>query len=194
MERRKVIKYTLLFSIIIPFWTSSLIRTYAIIFVLKFNGLLNKILLSMKIIKYPLDMLYSWGTVIFGFVYTLIPFMVIPIYLSLRKIDLCVIEAAKDLGASRVRIFFKIIFPLSYSGVISGCSMVLLSSFGMFYLSDLLGGAKNALIGNLIKNQFFLTGNWNLGSAISMMLYFALIFWIMLQRENYKLDFYNKNK
>jgi spermidine/putrescine transport system permease protein len=119
--------------------------------------------------------------------------MIIPIYLSLRKIDPALIEAAKDLGASRVRIFLKIIFPLSYSGVISGCSMVLLSSLGMFYLSDLLGGSKTALIGNIIKNQFLLTDNWNLGSAISVLLYFIVIFWIILQKENYKLHSYSGN-
>ena len=190
-EKNKVIKNALLISIIIPFWTSSLIRTYAIIFVLKLNGLLNGFLLSLGIINDPLNMLYNWGAVIFGFVYNLIPFMIIPIYLSLRKIDPALIEAAKDLGASRVRIFLKIIFPLSYSGVISGCSMVLLSSLGMFYLSDLLGGSKTALIGNIIKNQFLLTDNWNLGSAISVLLYFIVIFWIILQKENYKLHSYS---
>ena len=191
IEKNKAMRNALLISIIIPFWTSSLIRTYAIIFVLKLNGLLNEILLSCGIIQTPLNMLYNWGAVIFGFVYSLIPFMIIPVYLSLRKIDPALIEAAKDLGASRTRIFFKIIFPLSYSGVISGCSMVLLASLGMFYLSDLLGGSKTALIGNIIKNQFLLTDNWNLGSAISVVLYFIVIFWIILQKENYKLHSYS---
>ena len=193
-EKNKIVKYALLVAIIIPFWTSSLIRTYAIIFILKLNGLLNSVLLSASIIESPLDMLYSSGAVIFGFVYTLIPFMIIPIYLSLEKIDHDLIEAAKDLGASRTQIFCRIIFPLSYNGVITGCSMVLLSSFGMFYLADLLGGSKNMLIGNIIKNQFLLTNNWNLGSAISIILYLIVVFWAILQKEKYKPDFHFKKQ
>ncbi|WPX96405.1 ABC transporter permease [Candidatus Bandiella euplotis] len=194
MEKSNAIKSILLIAIIIPFWTSSLIRTYSIIFILKLHGLLNNILLYIGIIDTPLNMLYDWGAVIFGFVYTLIPFMIIPIYLSLRKIDPALIEAAKDLGASKLRIFSKILLPLSYTGVVSGCSMVLLSSLGMFYLSDLLGGSKTVLIGNIIKNQFLLLDNWNLGGAISVLLYFIVIFWIMLQKENYKLSSYAGNR
>ena len=189
-EKNRVIKYTLLAAIIIPFWTSSLIRTYAIIFILRLNGILNSILLSIRIIESPLDMLYSSGAVIFGFIYTLIPFMIVSIYLSLRKIDHTLIEVAKDLGASKVQIFLKIIFPLSYNGITTGSSMVLLSSFGMFYLSDLLGGSKNMLIGNIIKNQFLLSNNWNLGSAISIILYVIGSFWIILQKEKYEPDVY----
>jgi len=189
-EKNKFIKYFLLIAIIIPFWTSSLIRTYSIIFILKLNGFLNQILLAVGLINSPLHMLYSEGAVIFGFVYTLIPFMIIPIFLSLRKIDYSLIESAKDLGASSTNIFLKIILPLSSNGVISGCSMVLLSSFGMFYLSDLLGGSKTAMIGNLIKDQILLNSNWNLGGAISIILYLIVIFGIIFQKENYKINFY----
>jgi spermidine/putrescine transport system permease protein len=189
-ENNKFIKYFLLIAIIIPFWTSSLIRTYSIIFILKLNGFLNQILLATGLINSPCNMLYSENAVIFGFVYTLIPFMIIPIFLSLRKIDYSLIESAKDLGASSTNIFFKIILPLSSNGVISGCSMVLLSSLGMFYLSDLLGGSKNVMIGNLIKDQILLNSNWNLGSAISIILYLIVIFGIIFQKENYKINFY----
>jgi spermidine/putrescine transport system permease protein len=189
-EKNKFIKYFLLIAIIIPFWTSSLIRTYSIIFILKLNGFLNQILLAVGLINSPLHMLYSEGAVIFGFVYTLIPFMIIPIFLSLRKIDYSLIESAKDLGASSTNIFLKIILPLSSNGVISGCSMVLLSSFGMFYLSDLLGGSKTSMIGNLIKDQILLNSNWNLGGAISIILYLIVIFGIIFQKENYKINFY----
>ena len=189
-ENNKFMKYFLLIAIIIPFWTSSLIRTYSIIFILKLNGFFNQILLATGLINSPLNMLYSEGAVIFGFVYTLIPFMIIPIFLSLRKIDYSLIESAKDLGASSTNIFLKIILPLSSDGVISGCSMVLLSSLGMFYLSDLLGGSKNVMIGNLIKDQILLNSNWNLGSAISIILYLIVIFGIIFQKENYKFNFY----
>ena len=189
-EKNKFIKYFLLIAIIIPFWTSSLIRTYSIIFILKLNGFLNQLLLAIGLIDSPLNMLYSNGAVIFGFVYTLIPFMIIPIFLSLRKIEYSLIESAKDLGASSTDIFLKIILPLSSTGVISGCSMVLLSSLGMFYLSDLLGGSKTVMIGNLIKDQILLNNNWNLASAISGILYLIVIFGIIFQRENYKINFH----
>ena len=189
-EKNKFIKYFLLIAIIIPFWTSSLIRTYSIIFILKLNGFLNQLLLATGLIDSPLNMLYSNGAVIFGFVYTLIPFMIIPIFLSLRKIEYSLIESAKDLGASSTDIFLKIILPLSSTGVISGCSMVLLSSLGMFYLSDLLGGSKTVMIGNLIKDQILLNNNWNLASAISVILYLIVIFGIIFQRENYKINFH----
>ncbi len=189
-EKNKFIKYFLLIAIIIPFWTSSLIRTYSIIFILKLNGFLNQLLLATGLIDSPLNMLYSNGAVIFGFVYTLIPFMIIPIFLSLRKIEYSLIESAKDLGASSTDIFLKIILPLSSTGVVSGCSMVLLSSLGMFYLSDLLGGSKTVMIGNLIKDQILLNNNWNLASAISVILYLIVIFGIIFQRENYKINFH----
>ena len=142
IEKNKFIKYLLLIVIIIPFWTSSLIRTYAVIYILKFNGVLNKAMQTIGIIDSPLNMLYNEGAVIFGFAYTLIPFMIIPIFLSLRTIDYSLIESAKDLGATNGAIFLKIILPLSSNGIMSGCSMVLLSSLGMFYLSNLLGGSK----------------------------------------------------
>lgn len=190
IEKNKFLKYLLLIAIIIPFWTSSLIRTYSVIFILKLNGFLNQILSITGLINTPLHMLYSEGAIIFGFVYTLIPFMIIPIFLSLRKIEYSLIESARDLGASSINIFFRIILPLSSSGVISGCSMVLLSSLGMFYLSDLLGGSKNVMVGNLIKDQILLNNNWNLGSAISIILYLIVIFGIIFQKENYKINFY----
>ena len=190
-EKNKIIKNLLLIAVIIPFWTSSLIRTYSIIFILKVNGILNKILMTIGLIKSPLNMLYSEGAVIFGFIYTLIPFMIIPIYLSLRKIENSTIESAKDLGASLMQIFLKIILPLSSNGVMSGCTMVMLSSLGMFYLSDLLGGSKNILIGNLIKDQVLLNNNWNLGAAISVVLFVFVIFGIIFQKESYKINFYS---
>ena len=192
-EKNKFIRYSLLIIIIIPFWTSSLIRAYSIVYVLKFNGVLNKFLQYINIINSPLNMLYNEGAVIFGFVYTLIPFMIMPIFLSLRKIDSSLIESAKDLGANNSTIFFKIILPLSSNGIISGCSVVLLSSLGMFYISDLLGGSKNILVGNLIKDQILINNNWNIGGAISILLYIMVIFTIVLQKINYNINsFINK--
>ncbi|MFQ3306896.1 MAG: spermidine/putrescine transport system permease protein [Candidatus Midichloriaceae bacterium] len=194
VQNNKYIKYLLLILIIIPFWTSSLIRTYSMVYLLKLNGVINYYLIYFGIINEPYHMLYDRNVVIFGFVYNLIPFMIMPIYLSLRKIDKSIIEAAMDLGASKLQIFFKVIFPLSYSGVISGCSMVMLSSFSMFYISDLLGGSKNIMIGNIVKNQILITQNWNLGSAITVLFYFVVIFWVIVQKKYHKLDLYSDAK
>ena len=191
VERNKFVKYLMLILIIIPFWTSSLIRTYSIIYILKFNGFLNKLLQILGIIEKPLNMLYNESAVIFGFVYTLMPFMIIPIFLSLRKIDYSLIESAQDLGAANSIIFLKIILPLSNDGVTLGCSMVFLSSLGMFYLSDLLGGSKNILVGNLIKDQILLNNNWNLGAAISVILCIIIIIGIMCQKTRYKINCYS---
>ena len=189
--KNKILRYCLLSFVIIPFWTSSLIRTYSLISIFRLNGLLNKFLLYCGIIDTPLNILYNWQAVIFGYVYTLIPFMVISIYLSLNKIDYRLLETAKDLGASSWTTFFKIILPLTNNGIVFGCSMVLLSSFSMFYLSDLLGGSKYQLIGNLVRNQFLITHDWNLGSAITIILYFVIILFLILQKNDFRSQFNN---
>ena len=166
----KFTKTLLLILTIIPLWTSSLIRTYAIIVIFKFNGLLNKLLLFLGIINHPLNLLYNNFAIIFGLIYTLIPFMIFPLYIALEKIDNEYIEAAFDLGASKLNIFFRIILPMSYNGIISGCTFVFISSLGMFYIADILGGAKNTMLGNIIKDQFLIARNWPLGSVVCITL------------------------
>jgi len=188
-EDRVYIKNILLIGILMPFWTSSLIRTYSIIFILQFNGILNKILVGFGILQRPVNILYSESAVIFGMVYTLIPLMIIPVYLSLRRINNDLVESAKDLGAHSFQIFFRVILPLSKSGITSGCFIVMLSSLGMFYLSDLLGGSKNILIGNLIKDQILLGGNYGIGAAISTIFYIFVLLGVLIQKENYKINF-----
>lgn len=157
-----------LFLIIIPFWTNSLIRTYAIKLILGKQGIINTVLKSIGLIEAPLDMLYTPGAVICGLVYILFPFMVLPLYSNLEKLDDSLIEAARDLGATRLKVLRKIIIPLTMPGIVAGTLIVFLPAMGMFYISDLLGGAKNLLLGNIIKNQFLSSMDWPFGSAISI--------------------------
>jgi spermidine/putrescine transport system permease protein len=150
---------------------------------LRTHGFINKFLLSIGLINQPLDMLYNLTAMVIGFTYTLIPLMVLSIYLSLFKIKSAVIEAAKDLGANNTQIFFFILLPLSYGGIVSGSSMVLLSSLSMFYLSDILGGSKYNLVGNLIKNKFLLSHDWQLSCSISLIFYVVAAFFLVLQKR-----------
>ncbi|QJC34292.1 spermidine/putrescine ABC transporter permease PotB [Enterobacteriaceae endosymbiont of Donacia cinerea] len=160
-------KSLMLFFLFLPFWVNSLIRIYCLKIFLGINGWLNNILFYFKIINSPIHIIYTPTAVIIGLVYILLPFMIVPIYSSFEKLDKFCIEAAKDLGAQSWKIFFYIIIPLTTSGIIAGCLLVFLPSMGMFYISDLMGGAKNLLIGNIIKNQFLNIRDWPLGAATS---------------------------
>jgi spermidine/putrescine transport system permease protein len=173
-------KHLLLLFVIIPFWTSSLIRTYAMIIILKTNGLLNNFLLWLGLIQEPMQLLYTQTAVIAGLVYSLLPFMILPLYATIEKLDIRLIEAAKDLGARNARIFISIIIPLTMPGIIAGSMLVFLPALGMFYIPDLLGGAKSLLIGNLIQNQFLSARDWPFGSAVSVMLIFVMSFLLMI--------------
>ncbi len=171
-------KSILVLLLIIPFWTSSLVRTYSLMILLKTNGVINSLLLWLGVIEMPIEMLYTWFAVMVGLVYSLLPFMVLPLYSILDKLDNKYLEAAQDLGASKWALFSKIIIPLSMPGIIAGCVLVFLPALGMFYITDLLGGAKDLLLGNLIKNQFMVARDWPFGSALSMI--FTLTIGLML--------------
>jgi spermidine/putrescine transport system permease protein len=160
----------LLILVVIPFWTSSLVRTYALIIVLKANGLVNSALLALGVIDQPLALLYTNTAVFIGLVYTLMPFMILPLYAAIEKFDPALVEAGYDLGASRLQVLGHIVVPATLPGIIAGATMVFLPAMGLFYVPDLLGGAKSMLLGNLIKNQFLAARNWPLGAAASMML------------------------
>lgn len=160
----------LLFLMIVPFWTNSLIRTYAIKLILGNKGLVNTLLMGLGIADEPLQLLYTPFAVIFGLVYVLLPFMVLPLVSSFDKLDKTLIEAAHDLGAGFWQRFRHIILPLTMPGMIAGCLMVFLPAMGMFYVADLLGGAKNLLLGNIIKNQFLVVRDWPFGAAFSVAL------------------------
>lgn len=159
---------TLVMLIILPMWMNFLLRTYAWIPILGRNGLINTILGSLGMA--PLNLLFNENAVLLGMVYNFLPFMVLPIYTVLMKIDRHLIEAAEDLGANRVVVFRRIILPLSVPGLISGIMMVFMPAVSTFVISDLLGGSQITLIGNLIKDQFQTVYDWNFGSAISMIL------------------------
>jgi spermidine/putrescine transport system permease protein len=160
----------LLLLVIIPFWTSSLIRTYAIVAIIQANGLLNHLLLSLGIIHRPLQILYTSTAVIIGLVYSLLPFMILPLYANLEKFDWHLFDAAKDLGANKWQIYSRILIPLTLPGILAGILLVILPAMTMFYIPDILGGARSLLLGNLIKQQFLDAQNWPLGSAVSVML------------------------
>ncbi len=171
-------KALLLLLVIIPFWTSSLIRTYAIVAIIKTQGILNSLLIALNIIHQPLHILYSGTAVLIGLVYNLLPFMILPLYANIEKLDARLIDAARDLGANKVRVFIKIILPLTLSGILAGSMLVFLPAISMFYIPDLLGGAKTMLVGNLIENQFLAARNWPVGSAVGVVL--TLLMGLML--------------
>ena len=160
----------LLFLLIVPFWTNSLIRIYGLKIFLSTKGYLNTFLLWLGVIDEPIRIMFTPAAVIIGLVYILLPFMVMPLYSSIEKLDKPLLEAAKDLGASKFQTFIRIIIPLTMPGIIAGCLLVLLPAMGLFYVSDLMGGAKNLLIGNVIKSQFLNIRDWPFGSATSIML------------------------
>jgi spermidine/putrescine transport system permease protein len=160
----------LLFLVILPFWTSFLVRTFAMIFLLRDTGLINHLLRSLGLVDRPLTLLYTPGAVMAGLVYTFLPFMVLPIYASLEKVDWSLLEAAEVLGARPAARFARVTWPLSLPGVVAGSLLVFIPALGSFLPSDLLGGAREMLIGNLIQNQFTAARNWPFGSAASLIL------------------------
>ncbi|HFQ5142523.1 TPA: spermidine/putrescine ABC transporter permease PotB [Vibrio vulnificus] len=164
----------MLFLVIVPFWTNSLIRTYGLKIVLGTQGILNKALLSIGLIDTPMRIMFTETAVMIGLVYILLPFMILPLYSAIEKLDNTYIEAAKDLGANKFQTLTKVILPLTMPGIIGGCLLVLLPALGMFYISDLLGGAKNLLIGNVIKSQVLNARDWPFGAATSIALTIAM--------------------
>ena len=161
--------------IIIPFWTNSLIRTYAWMILMSTGGLINNVLIKMGLISEPLKMLYTYGAVLVGMIYALFPFMVLPLYTSIEKIEGIFIDAAKDLGANPLKAFLTVTLPLTMPGIIAGCILVFIPSLGLFYICVLMGGSKVMLIGNLIKNQFLVSRDWPFGAAVSIIMMIAIL-------------------
>ncbi|BCL69726.1 Spermidine/putrescine transport system permease protein potB [Vibrio nigripulchritudo SFn27] len=164
----------MLFLVIVPFWTNSLIRTYGLKIVLGTQGIINKSLIAMDIIDKPIRIMYTESAVMIGLVYILLPFMILPLYSAIEKLDDTYLEAARDLGANKLQTLLKVVLPLTMPGIIGGCLLVLLPALGMFYISDLLGGAKNLLIGNVIKSQVLNARDWPFGAATSIALTVAM--------------------
>lgn len=154
--------------ITIPFWINFLIRTYAWVLLLRTQGVVNNLLIDIGLIQEPLQLLYTKGAVLLGMVYTFIPFMVLPIYVALEQMDKKLLEAASDLGATTWRSFWHITLPQTKSGIMTGSVLVYVSTTGMFVVTDILGGAKSAMISNIIQSQFLGARNWPFGSALSV--------------------------
>ncbi|NLY77979.1 MAG: ABC transporter permease [Tissierellia bacterium] len=165
---------TMILLFVIPMWMNFLLRTYAWLTLLGKNGIINYFITLLGF--EPMNLLYNDGAVLLGMVYNFLPFMVLPIYSVLAKIDYSLIEAAEDLGANKYQIFTKVTLPLSVPGIITGITMVFMPAVSTFVISRLLGGGQYMLIGNLIEQQFLWVGDWHFGSAISIiMMIFILI-------------------
>jgi spermidine/putrescine transport system permease protein len=176
----------LLMAVMVPFWTSFLIRTYAWVTILKSEGLLNSLLMQFQLISEPLQMLYTPGAVVLGLVYTFLPFMILPIYSSVEKLDGALIEAALDLGAGPVRAFSRVIVPLTSPGIAAGVLLVFVPALGIYAVNDILGGGRVDMIGNIIENQFKGNArNWPFGAALgtTLLVSFALIYWYVNRRQ-----------
>lgn len=169
-QKTQKIKTMLMTLVMLPFLTNSLIRTYGWIVLLRKTGIINTFLLDINLISEPISFLYNNFAIVLGMVYTLLPFMILPLFSAVDKINKSVIEASYDLGAFKIQTFFKVILPQTRVGLFSGSLMVFIPAIGYFFIADLLGGGKLMLIGNLIKNQFLSARNWPFGAAISISL------------------------
>lgn len=176
----------LLMAVMVPFWTSFLIRTYAWVTILKSEGLLNSLLLQLQWISEPLELLYTPGAVVLGLVYTFLPFMILPIFSSVEKLDGALIEAALDLGAGPLRAFSRVIVPLTSPGIAAGVLLVFVPALGIYAVNDILGGGRIDMIGNIIENQFKGNArNWPFGAALgtTLLLSFSLIYAFVSRRQ-----------
>ena len=176
----------LLMAVMVPFWTSFLIRTYAWVTILKSQGLLNSTLLALGFISQPLDLLYTPGAVVVGLVYTFLPFMILPIFTSVEKLDGALIEAALDLGAGPVRAFSRVIVPLTAPGISAGVLLVFVPALGIYAVNDILGGGRVDMIGNIIENQIKGNArNWPFGAALgtALLLTFGVAYYFVNRRQ-----------
>lgn len=160
----------LLLLVMLPFWTNFLVRTYAWMIVLRQDGLVNGLLLALGIVDAPLELLYTPTAVVIGLVYGYLPFMVLPLYVAVERLDPLLVEAAWDLYASRWAVFTQVVVPLTMPGIVGGCVLVFIPSIGSFITPDLLGGARSMMIGNLIQHEYLVVRDWPLGSAVSFVL------------------------
>ncbi len=174
-------KFMMVLFITIPTWINMLVRTYAWLGILQDNGLVNTLL---SMVGLPtLRLIHTDFAVILGMVYNFIPFMVLQIYTSLTKMDKSYLEAAQDLGANGIQSFLRITLPLSFPGIISGITLVFLPAVSSFFIPKLLGGGQYVLIGNVVENEFLIAGNWNFGSAISLIMAITIILFMWLAKK-----------
>jgi len=159
--------------VLLPFWTSFLVRTYAWLFILRDTGLVNTVLTGLHLISTPLPLLYNDGAVLIGLVYNFLPFFVLPMYATLERLDPALLEAAADLGARPLAVVWRVIVPVSAPGIAAGAVLVFIPCLGAYLTPDLLGGGKSVMLGNLIQNQFTTARDWPFGSAASLVLMLA---------------------
>lgn len=183
---RPALRPLLLTLVIVPFWTNSLLRTYAIRALLAAKGLLNNGLLALGLIDEPVRLLYTPYAVMIGMVYVLLPFMILPLYSAIEKLDQRLVEAAADLGAGPVRRFMAVILPLTLPGIIAGSLLVFMPALGVFFISDVLGGSRELLIGNFLKDQFLDARDWPFGAAASVVLMVLLSAFLVLYQYSLK--------
>lgn len=172
----------LIFLLIVPFWTNSLVRTYALKLLMATNGLINNGLIAVGIIDEPLRMLYTEGAVIVGLVYLLLPFMILPLYSVFDDLRQELLLASHDLGAGRFSTFIHVVVPLTLPGILAGVMLVLLPAMGLFFVPDILGGSRNLLVGNVIKNQFLDARDWPFGAAAAILLTLAMALLLFTHR------------
>ncbi|HKZ96245.1 MAG TPA: ABC transporter permease subunit [Hyphomicrobiaceae bacterium] len=175
---------TLVMLVILPFWTSFLIRVYAWMGILKKEGLLNLLLMNLGLIDEPLTILNTNTAVYIGIAYSYLPFMILPLYASLEKISPALLEAAEDLGSRPWRAFWQVTFPLSIPGVVAGCFLVFIPAVGEFVIPDLLGGSETLMIGKTLWNEFFNNRDWPVSSAVAVILLLVLVIPIVLFQRN----------
>ncbi len=168
-----------LLLVIIPFWTNFLVRTYAWMFLLRSEGLLNTVLLNAGVIHTPVEILYTDWAVLIGLVYGYLPFMVLPLYAAIERLNRSVVEASVDLYANGWSVFWRVIVPLTKSGVIAGCLLVFIPAIGAYITPDLLGGARTMMVGNLIQHEYLIIHDWPFGSAISFVLMTLVLLGVM---------------
>ena len=178
----------LLMLVMIPYWTSSLVRLFSINQLGMPNGFINLILLKLGIISEPINFLFSDEIVIVGLLIAMLPFSVLPLYSSIEKLDKSLLEASKDLGAKPAKTFFKVTVPLTLPGIVGCVLLVFIPSLGMYYVPEMLGGGKVMLIGTLIKNQFLMTKNWPFGASLAILLILITLAMMWIYTRVGKLD------
>lgn len=173
-------KYFFLFLITLPFFASLIVRLYAWVLILRPSGVLNELLLATGILDAPINLIYNESAVVVGMVYIMIPFMFLPLYASVEKLDDTLLEASFDLGASRLQSFFLVVLPLTLPGIVGGSILVFIPSLGNFIVPEVLGGARVLMIGNLVEQQFLSARNWPFGAALAMLIMFAVLCVLLL--------------
>jgi len=169
-------KTLLLNLVMLPFWTSFVIRIYAWMFLLRDTGLVNTLLKDIHLIREPVPLLFNAGAVLLGLVYGYLPFMILPLYATLEKLDPTLVEAAGDLGASPIAAIWRVVVPLAKPGIVAGCLLVFIPCLGAYLTPDLMGGGRTVMIGNLVQNQFTASRDWPFGAALSLLLMLLVLF------------------